>query len=120
MWAGQGSLYGDAGELDKSKEEVGHDAFTKEAGGRAKQEEKRAAHDHWKFAQSDPANQALLGQRPEVRQLLELVDLIISHPDDSNWWRTVYNDYIGAHPDEVARHIRERNAVRGARTTVAP
>jgi hypothetical protein len=119
MWASQGTLYGDKGDLDKSKEEVGHEAFSKEAAGRAQTEEKRSAHAGFKFAQSDAANAALVA-RPEVRDLLNLVDLIVSHPDDSSWWRTVFDIYIAAHPVEVAQHIRERNTTRGARTTVAP
>ena len=119
MWAGQGSLYGDAGGLDTSAMQVGHDVFGAEASLRAGAEERRAARDGFKHAQSDAANRDLMA-RPEVRALLDLVNLIISHPEDSTWWRAVVDRYVDQHPDEVARHIMARNAVRGARTTVAP
>lgn len=56
--------------------------------------------------------------RPGVRELLNLVDLFIGHPLAARWWRTVFDSYVTAHPDEVARHIRERNATRGQRTEI--
>jgi hypothetical protein len=119
MWADRGSLYGDTGQLDTGKMQVGHDAFTAEAQTRAKAEAKRATKQGYKFAQSDAGNEALFTQRPAVRDLLNIVDLIISHPEDSVWWRPVVDGYVDAHPDEVARHIRLRNRVRGARTKVS-
>jgi hypothetical protein len=112
------SLYGDEVALNTSTLTVGHDAFTAEAQGRADQEKLRAEKQKYKFAQSDSVNQNFLAQRPAAQNLMNLVDLIISHPDDSKWWRPVFDQYIAKHPDEVAQHIRERNAVRGARTTV--
>ena len=59
-----------------------------------------------------------MDRRPEVRKLLDMVDLIIAHPDDSSWWRPVMDKYVGAHPDEVAHHIKARNAARGARQRI--
>jgi hypothetical protein len=118
VWADRGSLYGDKGALDTGKMEIGHEAFGDEATKRAKAEEQRAARQKFKFAQSDAANQPLLAQRPALRKLLDLVDLIISHPDDSMWWRPVFDRYVDAHPEEVARHIRQRNRVRGERTRI--
>ncbi|MBK7537521.1 MAG: hypothetical protein IPI49_19550 [Myxococcales bacterium] len=78
-----------------------------------------AAKTGYQHAQSD-ADNADVVNRPGVRALLDLVDLIISHPNDTNWWRTVTETYVNAHPDEVARHIRERNATRGNRSKVTP
>jgi hypothetical protein len=51
--------------------------------------------------------------KPGVRDLMDLVDLIISHPDDSSWWKAVTTAYVDKNHEEVARHIRERNATRG-------
>jgi hypothetical protein len=50
---------------------------------------------------------------------MNMVDLIFARPNDSTWWKSVYDQYIGAHPDEVARHIRERNSVRGNRGRIS-
>jgi hypothetical protein len=98
--------------------QIGHHAFGGEAQSRAEQEQQRAGKAGYRFAQSDPANTNLLAQRPEAKKLLDLADLIISHPDDSQWWRSVFDRYIADNSDDVARHIRERNATRGARTTI--
>lgn len=120
MWAASkpgSSLYGDGGSLDTSKMEVGHDAAGKQAAQRAKQEEGRARRDGHRFAQTDAANETLM-RRPEVVELMNLVDLIIAHPEDSSWWKSVFDNYINGHADEVARHIRERNAVRGSRAHI--
>ncbi len=119
MWKDRGTLYGDEGSLDTSKMAVGHGAFNQEASGRATAEEKRAGKTGYQHAQSDADNADVMS-RPGVRALLDLVDLIIAHPNDTTWWRTVAETYINAHPDEVARHIRERNATRGNRSKVTP
>ncbi len=120
MWAAQGSLYGDDQALDASKMTVGHDAFAKEAAGRSGAEGKRAAKQGFKHAQTDGANKALLEKRPEVRELLNMVDLIIAHPDDSTWWRPVVDGVVAGDPEKVAEHIRARNATRGARHRIGP
>ncbi|HTJ46723.1 MAG TPA: DUF4157 domain-containing protein [Kofleriaceae bacterium] len=116
IWADRGSLYGDGSKLDKSQQEVGDDAFGKQADARAAQEEKRTAASGMKHAQEDPGNAAMMA-KPGVRGLMNTVDLILAHPDDSTWWKTIFDDYINGkgHADEVARHIRERNSTRGNR-----
>jgi hypothetical protein len=119
MWASSGgSLYGDGKALDTAEMTVGHDAFVKEADARGQAEGKRAAKQGFKHAQSDPAHAALLAKRPEVKQMLDLVDVIIAHPDDSTWWRPVMNAYVTDHAPEVAQHIRARNATRGNRKRI--
>ena len=118
MWAASGSLYGDGVGLDTWSMTVSHAGFTKEAGTRGEAEGKRAAKQGFKHAQSDPANQALLQKRPEVKQLLDIVDAIIAHPDDTAWWRPVLDGYVGVHADEVAEHIKARNETRGARKRI--
>ena len=118
VWADRGSLYGDAGALDTKGMQVDHAAFASEAKTRADAEAKRAKGQGFGHAQSAEGNQAELAKRPAARDLLNLVDLIISHPEDSMWWRPVFDAYIGEHHDEVARHIRQRNRVRGDRTRV--
>ena len=117
MWQDRGSLYGDGKALDTSTMEVGHDAFNKEADTRAAAEEKRAAKTGYRYAQSDAANADLMG-KPGVRDLMDLVDLILAHPDDSSWWKTVAGTYIDTNFEEVARHIRERNSTRGNRRRI--
>jgi hypothetical protein len=118
MWQDRGSLYGDGKPLDTSDMKVGHDAFNKEADTRAAAEEKRAAKTGYQYAQSD-ANNADQMRKPGVRDLMDLVDLIIAHPDDSVWWKTVASSYIRENSDEVALHIRERNATRGSRRRIS-
>jgi hypothetical protein len=117
MWKDRGSVYGDGSALDTSKMEVGSDAFGKQADARAADEEKRAGKTGFKFAQADAGNADLLA-KPGVRGLMNTVDLVLAHPDDSTWWKTVFDNYISAKPDEVANHIRERNSVRGNRRKV--
>jgi hypothetical protein len=117
MWQDRGPLYGDGKALDTSTMEVGHDAFNKEADTRAAAEEKRAAKTGYQYAQSDTDNADLMS-KPGVRDLMDLVDLILAHPDDSSWWKTVAGTYINTNFEEVARHIRERNSTRGNRRRI--
>jgi hypothetical protein len=118
MWKDRGSLYGDGTALDTSQMAVGKDAFGQQAQARAGDEEKRAGKTGYNFAQAD-ASKAGTMAKPGVRELMNMVDLILAHPNDSTWWKSVYDQYIGAHPDEVARHIRERNSVRGNRGRIS-
>jgi hypothetical protein len=117
VWQDRGSLYGDGKALDTSTMEVDHDSFNKQADARANAEGQRAQKTGYQFAQTDADNADLMS-KPGVRDLMDLVDLIIAHPEDSTWWRTVAETYISANPDEVARHIRERNATRGQRQRI--
>ncbi len=113
----QGSLYGDGKALDKQAMVVATATVDSEAQARASDERERAATAGYNFAQADASN-ALVMHRPEVRKLMNLVDLIIAHPDDSTWWRTVVDGYVNGHPDEVAAHIQARNSTRRNRTRV--
>ena len=115
VWADRGTLYGDRDGLDTRQMTVGHDEMTQQASGRAAQERARAEDRGYAFAQAEADKQGLLDARPEARRLLDLVDLIIAHPDDSTWWKPVFDGYVAGHADEVARHIRERNGVRARR-----
>ncbi len=47
---------------------------------------------------------------PALNRMHDLVDLFISHPDDSTWWRTVMDNYVVSNEEEVFNHIRRRNA----------
>jgi Domain of unknown function (DUF4157)/Heterokaryon incompatibility protein Het-C len=53
-------------------------------------------------------------------QLLSLVDLFISHPDDNAWWTTILQNYVAQHEAEVIAHIRARNQTRHHRTYPPP
>ncbi|MCE9578583.1 MAG: DUF4157 domain-containing protein [Deltaproteobacteria bacterium] len=111
----RGSLYGDAKPLDTSAMVVDTATVDAEAQTRATDERERAGAAGYGYAQADASN-AIVMHRPEVRKLMNLVDLIIAHPDDSTWWRTVVDGYVSAHPDEVANHIQARNSTRRHRT----
>lgn len=117
MWASRGSLYGDATALDTSTMQVASAQFTREAQVRADQEHQRAAQAGHGHAQSRAEHQQLM-QQPEIRTLLNLADLIIAHPDDSTWWKTVFDRYFSLNPDAVASHIEVRNSVRRNRRTI--
>src|SRR5205823_11434657 len=82
IWKDRGSVYGDGTTLDSSKMEVGADAFGKQADARAADEEKRSAKAGMSFAQADASNADMLA-KPGVRELLNMVDLMLAHPDDS-------------------------------------
>lgn len=42
-------------------------------------------------------------------ELLNAVDLYISHPSDTQWWRSIVVNYIKNNGDEVYKHIKLRN-----------
>jgi hypothetical protein len=117
MWATQGSVFGDGASLDTSKMQVTSAQFNAEAtrrGDAEQQRARRAGHHHAQSA-ADPSQ---LMKRPEVRGLMNVVDLIIAHPDDSSWWKTVFDGYINANPEGMAHHIEARNSVRRNRRTL--
>jgi len=121
MWANGGaansSLYGDGQQFNAANQMVnGQDQIDREAAKRSANDEQRAKQDGFGFAQANPANQELLKKNPAVKGMLNLADEFISHPDDVEWWKPVFSTYVGSHPDEVARHIRERNSTRALRT----
>ena len=51
----------------------------------------------------------------EAQEVLALVDLFISHPDDNNWWRPIIQNYVARNEAEVIAHIRARNQTRSNR-----
>ncbi len=46
---------------------------------------------------------------PALTKMHDLVDLFVSHPDDSTWWQTVVDNYVTANEEEVFGHIKARN-----------
>ncbi len=111
----QGSLYGDGSKLDQSKMIVDDASMVTEAGKRGDEERDRskaAGHVH----AQEMADNASTMRRPEVKKLMDLVDLIMSHPEDSTWWKGVFDSYISGNADLVATHIQQRNSVRRNRT----
>jgi len=114
-WVGDTSLFGDGKQYQyenadpKASQQV-HADLMKAAGVRAAAEEKRAGKEGTAFLQ------ATKGLDPEVVKLLDLVDLFISHPDDTKWWQPVFDAYIATDPDSVYDSILRRNKTRGART----
>ena len=75
-----------------------------------------------KIAQSEMA--ASIGKRefaqlsvgsPSLIRVLNAVDLYISHPADSNWWKSIVNDYIKSNTAQVKQEIERRNKTMGER-----
>ena len=115
------SIYGDNRRMGPSpdrlaewEEQVRHKDFAGEAGRVAEADSRRLPKDQH-HAQSSPYMQDQLAKQPEVRRMLDMVDLIFSHPSDSKWWKTIFDSYVNANAEEVADHIVHRNATRGLR-----
>ncbi len=84
-------------------------ALDAEAKKRAKKVKKLSKKEGLSFIQS------FASMTPEVKKLLNGVDLYISHPDDGSWWRPVMEKYINAHPEQVLADIEKRNKTRSKR-----
>ena len=84
-------------------------AVTAEAQAHSAQERERAATTGRSFATGEETG------IPGVPDLLALVALFISHPEDSTWWRSILTSYVNAHEEEVINHIKARNLTRGNR-----
>ncbi|MBC8186327.1 hypothetical protein H8E88_35035 [candidate division KSB1 bacterium] len=56
-----------------------------------------------------------LKNRPNMRSLLDAVDLYISHPDESDWWRPIVRNYVNKNTNKVLKEIALRNMSRKAR-----
>lgn len=101
--------------IDDKKMEVGHDKVLTEASqvaGWAAEQRGKAGMRH---AQTDTRVPGELRSRPEVKSLLDLVDLFVSHPSSSLWWRSIFDNYIAQHPEEVHQAILSRNKTRSKR-----
>lgn len=58
---------------------------------------------------------------PDLQDVLNTVDLYISHPVDTQWWRPIVMDYLSSVPEEViAEQIMARNETRGLRGNFTP
>lgn len=95
--------------------ETGHEDVISQARTRAGEEATHYAAAGFARTQDSEDAQSLGAQHPEVTDLLNLVDLYVSHPNDSSWWRTVMDTYVRAHSDEVYHHIQRRNGTRSYR-----
>ena len=74
-------------------------------------------------AEAERASQArrafATGHESDIEGLsntLALVDLFITHPDDSTWWHSILNEYVQAHEEEVIAHIQIRNKTHSKRS----
>jgi hypothetical protein len=103
---------------------AGHDALQAEAQRRSAQDAGQAAAEKRSFRQAAPELSAAVSTGPDSDRkadlvaLLELVDLFVSHPEDTTWWRGILGEYVEGHLDEVFADIEARNKTRGARTPV--
>ncbi|MDQ3365140.1 MAG: DUF4157 domain-containing protein [Myxococcota bacterium] len=100
---------------DDKKMQVGHDAVLAEAKTAAGWASKQREQAGFRHAQSDERVPAELRNRPEVMALLDLVDYFVSHPASSTWWRTIFDNYIATHGEEVHHAILARNKTRSLR-----
>ncbi|MSP62432.1 MAG: DUF4157 domain-containing protein [Myxococcales bacterium] len=102
------------GDKMSAEESAGtHASVMGEADLRAKQEKARAAKEGTKFLQADSKDEAM--KDPEVLKLMNLVDMFLSHPDDTKWWKPIFDKYVASHEEEVLKHIRDRNGMRKER-----
>jgi hypothetical protein len=93
----------------RSMDEADLESRNVEAGARASASGALAAREGRRFAQAESI--------PEpVRPVLNAVDLYISHPADSTWWRSIIEGFVRANPQLVADDIARRNATRPSRT----
>lgn len=72
----------------------------------------RAADEHATARSERRAHLTDVGARGD---LLALVDLFISHPDDSTWWQSIFDAYVRDHREDVMRSILRRNRTRANR-----
>ena len=101
--------------IDEKKMEVGHDKILQESqtvAGWAAEQHTRAGFRH---AQSDERVSPELRNRPDVMSLLNLVDYFVSHPSSSMWWRTIFDNFLATHGEEVHNAILSRNKTRSRR-----
>lgn len=101
--------------IDEDDMAIGHGSILAEAKGVAGQAAKQAGKTGLRHAQSDSRVSPALRNRPEVMQLLDLVDYFLSHPTASSWWRKIFDSYISQHAEEVHGAILARNQTRGRR-----
>lgn len=119
---GDGSLFGDGKQYTfQSSEGIGgdskaiHDGVMKEAKANAAAESQNAATEKRSFLQDVKKDE--IAKLPGVNDLLNLVDFFISHPDNSTWWKPVFDTVIAANPEPVYQSILRRNATRDNRTS---
>jgi hypothetical protein len=101
--------------IDEDKMAIDHERMLGEASqvaGWASEQRQRAGFRH---AQSDERIAPELRGRPEVMQLLDLVDMFISHPSSSLWWRSIFDSYLAKNGEEVHKAILARNRTRSRR-----
>lgn len=108
VWGSRIPMLGNGKPYPLSKFDVAQstcDSLAQSAAKLAKEEGRR-------FAQTDPVNAALVKNK-ELLKLLNLVDVLISHPADVTL--PAMNRYF-RFPHELKKQVEARNATRGART----
>lgn len=93
----------------RSMDTADFESRNREADRRAAAARSLAAREYRRFAQTESIPEA-------VRPVLNAVDLYISHPADSTWWRSIIEGFVRANPELVAADIARRNATRPSRT----
>ena len=119
VWKAHGgadtSLFGDGKEYGYQSGVGGdskaiHDGVMGEAKANAATESKSAKAEGRHYLQDDKKEQ--IAKLPGVPDLLNLVDFFISHPDNSNWWKPIFDAEVANNPEPIYQSILRRNETR--------
>jgi hypothetical protein len=102
--------------IDPASMEVADAKIDAEAALYADQAAAEAKRNKFRHAQSDPTLAAEVS-RPEVKQLLNLVDYFISHPSATTWWKQIVDSAISEDSAGLYASILSRNKTRKRRDT---
>jgi hypothetical protein len=117
---GDGSLFGDGKQYSFQSSQGGdsaaiHDGVMKEAKANAGAESKNAASEGRSFMQD--ARKEEIQKLTGVNDLLNLVDFFISHPDNSSWWKPIFDAEVAKNPEPIFQSILRRNETRENRAS---
>lgn len=113
---GDGKMYEYASKSDPEHSKEIHNRLLSEATERANEEKERSSKEGTFFTQRDAQGQeAETLKMPEVEQLMNIVDLFISHPDATQWWKAIFDAYIATDAESVYESILRRNKTRSGR-----
>lgn len=101
---GQALIPGTTRQMDQ----VAYEVRNHEASKRAADAKVLAQQEARRFAQQE-------GLPETVKPLLNAVDLYISHPADTDWWRSIIEGFVRQNPQLVAKDIARRNQTRPSR-----
>jgi hypothetical protein len=115
---GNTSLFGDGKNYEFQSGTGGdskkiHDGVLGEASANAKAESANAKAEGRHYIQTEQKD--LIAKQPGVGDLLNLVDFFISHPDNSAWWKSIFDAEVAKNPEAIFQSILRRNETRTKR-----